>query len=365
MYDLQQPIFLVLQQICFSIAKTNIVYQPIHYDEKCLYENRISGINGPESLLHNPYTNSILTGTRDGKIIEIDIKSRKIKNTYIVSEMLGFGIIECDGSLTSMLKCGRPLGLQFKNDIFDEIYVADGIFGLYMINLQTRKLIMLADNQIVKYANDLIVVSDGIYFTESSQTCNDQNYLLCVIKHVSDGRVLFYNFSTLVTTSIADGLNFPNGIQYNAHKNSLLVAEMNSRRIIEITLNQECTFSVLLELPGYPDNIRLSHNNNKQLLMIPIPQVAEVADYFLAELPFIQRFLVNQLSYNSLLSLSSDISANSYLLIYNIWTDTIIEFISINNEVSPITFVLLIKSNVTNIRFYGSDTNTYISSCEF
>lgn len=68
------------------------------------------------------------------------------------------------------------------------------------------------------------------------------------------------NNDTKITTTYEDhrGLSFPNGIEFTANKSSLLISDLNNRRILMHHLRGPLkgTTNQLMWVPGYPDNIR-------------------------------------------------------------------------------------------------------------
>jgi len=158
---------------------------------------------------------------------------------------------------------GRPLGMRIVNN---ELYVADAIYGVYKIDLDTKKATPLVkiDQATPKMSlpNDLDVSSEGeIFFTDSSSKHHLNDLQLSEDKSSCVGRLFKYTEKTNKLEVVKDKLCFANGVQLNYYENLVLVAEMMAKRVLFIDTK---TFRVVrsLKVNGYPDNIRMNSDGN-------------------------------------------------------------------------------------------------------
>ncbi|MDE2430733.1 MAG: SMP-30/gluconolactonase/LRE family protein [Burkholderiales bacterium] len=169
---------------------------------------------------------------------------------------------------------GRVLGFDF--DASGNLIAADAFRGLLLIDKdkQIRVLTSSVDNTPIRYADGVVVGKNGkMYFTDASQRFGAkesggtfQASILDILEHSSTGRVLEYDPSTRMTTVIADGLCFANGIALSADQQHLFVNETGEYRVwkIDVTARQlnlkhrpdkKLASLILRDLPGYPDNL--------------------------------------------------------------------------------------------------------------
>jgi len=84
-----------------------------------------------------------------------------------------------------------------------------------------------------------------------------------LMEGASDGRLLSFCPETKKVQVLVDGLHFANGIQLDKGQNFVLINELAKARILKYHLkgSKVGTFEVFADnLPGFPDNIRMSHN---------------------------------------------------------------------------------------------------------
>uniref|UniRef100_A0A915KTP8 Strictosidine synthase conserved region domain-containing protein n=1 Tax=Romanomermis culicivorax TaxID=13658 RepID=A0A915KTP8_ROMCU len=260
-------VLLMLNDVSISAAYYELPQPPV-YDGALSPNNMLLNakyilkdeIHGPESILY--YKNSIYTGTKEGLIVEIKndqiARSIKLRSTKI----------ECAGSYDSETSCGRPLGLR----IFDENSIAfvDAYHGLYLLDLKTSQVSQLVDGgKIVNgkpltFLNDLAVLKNGtILFTDSSAKYTRRDFMLNILEHAQDGRLLSYDTKTKELRVLLNNLFFANGVEITLDENFALVSELTNARVLRYHLKgskagKVDTFSD--NLPGFPDNIRRSSN---------------------------------------------------------------------------------------------------------
>lgn len=161
---------------------------------------------------------------------------------------------------------GRPLGIEF--DAHDNLIVADAFRGLLAVTPDgnIRILSQHADGFEILYADDLDIAKDGkIYFSDASTKFGAQKFggtleasLLDLLEHGGHGRLLVYDPKTSMTHTLADGLNFANGIVLSGDQKSVLINETGSYRVLRywITGPDKGNLDTVVEnLPGFPDNI--------------------------------------------------------------------------------------------------------------
>jgi len=224
-------------------------------EAELLFHNQIIG---PESMLGDD-DNGIITGTYDGRIIQI-------KNGTIIRE-IRLGKEPC-GTFDLEPTCGRPLGLRWSSK--KSLIVADSYLGLYDVDLVSGKFHQLVaggqmvDGRPLTFLNDVEVLQNGtIFFTDSSSKWDRRRFVFNLLEHSSDGRLLSYCPETKKVRVLVDKLHFPNGIQLSKDQDYLLLNELSKARILKYHLKgpKTGTFEVFLDnLPGFPDNIRMSHN---------------------------------------------------------------------------------------------------------
>ncbi|KAI6209107.1 Adipocyte plasma membrane-associated protein [Aphelenchoides besseyi] len=223
-----------------------------------------SQVLGPESLYVEE--NTIYTGTWDGKIV-------KIVNATI-SKVLR--LVECDlkcGTYEDEPICGRPMGIRRLNS--REFVVADAYLGIFVVNFEDESIRRIfTSNQTIdevepRFLNDLDVLNEHtIIVSHSTAKYDRRRYLLVFMEQNPNGRLLKVNVNTGEAEILASRLRFPNGVQIHSDRESVLVAETSMAQIRRIFISGERKGQSEIfaqNLPGYPDNIRLS--TNKTLLI--------------------------------------------------------------------------------------------------
>lgn len=205
---------------------------------------------------------------------------------------------EFESQLVYLSRCSRPLGIRLSpNESY--LYVSDSLSGLYRVDLAARddgraksvvsKLIHFDANQRntslesskrILFGDDIAVAwsrgrdgGDLIYLTDCSQKWSLRYLLMVIAENDDSGRVLTFDTSSglirpLESVSPARlgeskswdwrNLSFPNGLELSATGSSLLISDLNNRRILLHHLEGPLSGQTdhLLWVPGYPDNIR-------------------------------------------------------------------------------------------------------------
>lgn len=174
---------------------------------------------------------------------------------------------------------GRPLGIAF--DKSGNLIVADAFFGLLSIS-SDKKITVLAtkaDNVPIAFADDVAIAADGkIYFSDASTKFNAKEIgdtmeasMLDLMEHGGHGRLLLYDPALGRATTIANGLNFANGVAVSHDQTYVLVNETGSYRIMRYWISgpKKGEIEPLLEnLPSFPDNISTGLNGRYWVALV-------------------------------------------------------------------------------------------------
>ncbi|XP_064915159.1 adipocyte plasma membrane-associated protein isoform X5 [Columba livia] len=259
-----------------------------------LWENQLVG---PESIVNIGvvFTDVLFTGTADGKIIKIE--DGKIKTIA----RIGHG--PC-GTHEDEPTCGRPLGIRVGPN--NTLFVADAYYGLCEVNPGTGEMKILVsaktliEGQKLSFVNDLTVTQDGrkIYFTDSSSKWQRRDYLFLIMEGTDDGRLLEYDTVTKEVKVLMVGLRFPNGVQLSPAEDFVLVQETTMARIRRYYVSglMKGGADMFVEnMPGLPDNIRLSSSGGYWIAMSAIrPNPGFSLLDFLSEKPWIKRMIFKE-----------------------------------------------------------------------
>ncbi|XP_032071388.1 adipocyte plasma membrane-associated protein [Thamnophis elegans] len=257
-----------------------------------LFENQLVG---PESIAN--IGDVLFTGTADGKILRIENGK--------ISTLARLGHGPC-GTREDEPTCGRPLGIRVGPN--STLFVIDAYYGLFEINPISGAVRPLVSSKIpiegknMSFLNDLTMTRDGrkIYFTDSSSKWQRKDYSLLIMEASDDGRLLEYDTVTKEVKVLMEGLRFPNGVQLSPAEDFVLVAETTMARIRRYYVSglMKGGEDLFVEnMPGFPDNIRLSSSGGYWVAMSAIranPGFSMVD--FLSEKPWIRRIIFKLLS---------------------------------------------------------------------
>lgn len=174
---------------------------------------------------------------------------------------------------------GRVLGFDF--DASGNLIAADAMAGL--LSISPNKSISMLLNQVdtlpLRYPDAVVVAKNGkIYLSDASMRFAPVDWggtfeasVLDIIEQSSTGRILEFDPATKLTTVIANGLSFANGLVLSEDQQSLFVAETGKYRIWQLPLiatrlnlsaptNHTLARIVFDNLPGYPDNLTRGTN---------------------------------------------------------------------------------------------------------
>ena len=192
---------------------------------------------GPEDVLIDTTTDTILTGTKDGAIWSVSEDGAQIRRVAHTA--------------------GRPLGLEWLPD--GRLLVCDAHRGLLAVDPakgEIDELVTEVGGAALRFTNNAAVATDGtIYFSDSSRHYGVENWKSDLIAHTQTGR-LFRRSGDGEVVTLLDGLAFANGVALTEDGGQIWVAETALARIRRIDPDGRDLGSIT-DLPGYPDNIAL------------------------------------------------------------------------------------------------------------
>ncbi|KAM5164399.1 adipocyte plasma membrane-associated protein [Mantella aurantiaca] len=257
-----------------------------------LYEGQLVG---PESIVN--IGDILYTGTADGQIVKIEDDK--------IHTIARLGKPPC-GTRENEPNCGRPLGIRVGPN--GTLFVADAYQGIFKVNPDTGEVERLVSSKtpiqgkLMSFVNDLTVTRDGrkIYFTDSSSKWQRRDYPLLVMEGTDDGRLLEYDTLTQEVKVLMGGLRFANGVQLSPAEDFVLVAETTMarvRRYYVSGLTKGGVDTFMDNLPGFPDNIRLSSTGGYWVAMsaVRLNPGFSMLD-FLADKPWIKKIIFKILS---------------------------------------------------------------------
>jgi strictosidine synthase len=155
---------------------------------------------------------------------------------------------------------GRPLGLEI--DPRDgALIICDAYRGLLRAD-QAGHTTVLADSYAgrrLKFTNNAAVAADGtVYFSDSSTRFRIEHYKQDLLEHRPNGRLFRYGPDANDLDLITDGLYFPNGVVLAPDESFLLVAQTAGYDILRVPLTGQAAGRpepFASNLPGLPDNM--------------------------------------------------------------------------------------------------------------
>jgi sugar lactone lactonase YvrE len=272
---------------------------------------------GPETIVFNPKDGHIYTGLKNGQIVKIDQNGQIHKIAQIGTETNeticnDFYSHPDHNHPQANAECGRPLGLRINSD-GTTLYVADAYYGILSIDLVTggKKLVFSSNDRRLsvplKFANDLDLNGDIIYFTDASHGRSYNEVLDEVLEGSSKGRLFSFNQATDEIKVLAENLYFPNGLQLTPEKDALLINENPMARILKfyLTGGKVGKTEVFVNLPGFGDTLR---STDKGTLMVPIAIARNSWHSNILDLtgkyPFIRQFLGYFINFHNLMTVT-------------------------------------------------------------
>lgn len=243
----------------------------------------------PESIVAGP-DGMLYTGMNTGEVVRFSPQALQVESS---PQTTPFDLIANTE--------GRPLGLVFHPEGF--LVVADAIKGLLKISLQGEVTVLSEASEGVpfRFVDDVAVSADGrfAYFSDASSKFDLNSYVLDILEHGPNGRLLEYDFLTGKTRTLLSGLQFANGVTISGNGDSVLVNETGEYRVIRYWLKGEKAGShteFIGGLPGFPDNIRTDANGNYWLA---IPSLRDPLLDSLADKPGVRKAMAKLLNYVS------------------------------------------------------------------
>jgi sugar lactone lactonase YvrE len=232
----------------------------------------------------------------------------KIVNGKIVKKIFISTTKDC--LMKPQSSCGRPLGIRRLNK--DWFIYADAVKGLAMVNFETGEFKILVhagkkyDGRWVSFVDDVDVIDeDNVVFTDASWLYDTTNLAPAFFGGLSTGRVYKYNIKTDTLTLLIDDMYFSNGIQIMPDKQSFIVSETLTARIYRhyFTGPKKGTTEIFMDnLPGHPDNIRLSSDKKTIWIALAVPRIAGKYESFdsMLKYPTVRKIMHNYMPHQLL-----------------------------------------------------------------
>lgn len=241
----------------------------------------------PESIAPGP-DGLLYTGMNTGEIVRFDPEKMQVTES---PQTTPFDLI--------VNTQGRPLGMVFHPEGF--LVVADAIKGLLKVSLQGEITVLTTESEGLpfRFVDDVAVSADGryAYFSDASSKFDLNNYVIDVLEHGGNGRLLQYDFQTGETKTLLSGLQFANGLTLSKEGDYLLMTETAAYQIIRYWLegDKAGTSDVFIDgLPGFPDNIRTDSEGNYWLA---IPSLRDPLLDSLADKPAVRKAMAKLLNH--------------------------------------------------------------------
>ncbi|XP_028809935.1 adipocyte plasma membrane-associated protein isoform X1 [Denticeps clupeoides] len=216
-------------------------------------------LKGPESFTADQEGN-VYTGTVDGKLWRIH------RDTLAFITQMGQNVPECGTNVDYEPVCGRPHGLRLDQD--GQLIVADSYLGLFKVDpMSGEKTLLLSskdgcDGIPFGFLNGLELSRNGtVFFTDSSTKWGRRHVRYEVIETNHLGRLLSYDPETGHVQTLLHSLFMPNGIALSPEEDFIILAETSIGRVSRYWLKGPEVGkkeTLINNMPGYPDNIRLS-----------------------------------------------------------------------------------------------------------
>uniref|UniRef100_A0A0R0K8U5 Strictosidine synthase conserved region domain-containing protein n=1 Tax=Glycine max TaxID=3847 RepID=A0A0R0K8U5_SOYBN len=221
-----------------------------------------SSLTGPQSLAFDSIGGGPYTGVSDGRIL-------KYEETYSGFVEFAYTLQNrnktiCDGiSDFSTLQetCGRPLGLSFYYQT-GELFIADAYLGPvkvpYYGGTATQLVADAQGNPFWISFQDLDPETGSVYFTEASSSFKLRDLHELLKNTDYSGNLYKYDPTTDQTSLLLSNL----AVAVSDNGSFVLVSELNSHRIRRFWLaGPKANISVLLQIPGRPENIKRNSKN--------------------------------------------------------------------------------------------------------
>ncbi|GAY37650.1 hypothetical protein CUMW_030670 [Citrus unshiu] len=155
------------------------------------------------------------------------------------------------------------------------LIICDNANGLHKVSEDgVENFLSYVNGSKLRCANDVVEASDGsLYFTVSSSKYLPREYYLDILEGKPHGQLLKYDPSSNITTLVADGFYFANGVALSRDEDYVVVCESWKFRCRKYWLKGERkrkleTFAE--NLPGAPDNINLAPDGTFWIAIIKL-----------------------------------------------------------------------------------------------
>ncbi|MGH3657669.1 MAG: SMP-30/gluconolactonase/LRE family protein [Micromonosporaceae bacterium] len=225
---------------------------------------------GPEDVV--VHDGVVITGVVDGRILRVDPDSGRTETLADTG--------------------GRPLGIELYAD--GRLLVCDAHRGLLVCDRKSGRIETLVaeyGGRPLRFCNNAAVAADGtVYFSDSSAHFGVDNWRGELIARSGTGRLLRRTTAGEVDV-LADGLQFANGVALAADESYVVVAQTGDYRLDRIWLTGDRAGhrEVLVELPGFPDNLSTGSDG---LIWVAVPNPRDpVFDVIVKTPPAVRRRL--------------------------------------------------------------------------
>ncbi|EAY89345.1 hypothetical protein OsI_10849 [Oryza sativa Indica Group] len=259
----------------------------------------VGEVFGPESIEFDRHGRGPYAGLADGRVVRWMGEDAGWETFAVMSPDWSEKV--CANGVESTTKkqhemerrCGRPLGLRFHGET-GELYVADAYYGLMSVGPNGGVATSLArevGGSPVNFANDLDIHRNGsVFFTDTSTRYNRKDHLNVLLEGEGTGRLLRYDPETKAAHVVLSGLVFPNGVQISDDQQFLLFSETTNCRIMRYWLEgpRAGQVEVFADLPGFPDNVRLSSGGGGGRFWVAIDCCRTAAQEVFAKRPWLR-----------------------------------------------------------------------------
>eukprot|EP01027_Heterolobosea_sp_BB2_P008831 GEZU01013102.1.p1 GENE.GEZU01013102.1~~GEZU01013102.1.p1 ORF type:complete len:541 (+),score=107.80 GEZU01013102.1:51-1673(+) len=274
------------------IPKFEGVLDPAVHNQLERAERLLEGkLHGPEDCTFDT-AGLLYCSTGDGSIVRL--KNLEGDKDYIAVETFartGEARPDCGRDEELEEVCGRPLHIQF-NSTNGHLLVADAYKGLLEFDERGNFVKALATHltspatvtddstrRRIRFANFFAISEDKqtVYLTDSSNKWHRKDWLKDILECKPHGRLLRYDARTGETTTLLEGLHFPNGVALSSDESFVIVLETTLSRIVRYYLKgpNQGTWDIFADnLPGIPDNVHVHHHHHgqQQLFWVALPK---------------------------------------------------------------------------------------------
>ena len=274
---------ILLLIIVVQLVSVNLAFEKT---QNVLSKSKIIHLNGsigPVSVAFDPNGEGPYIGVADGRILKLQLGSNN-RLFWAEFAVTSYHRRDCTSPFAPKMEhiCGRPLGLRFDTKT-GELYIADAYLGLQVVGPKgglATPLVQKFEGKPLVFTNDVDIDDDVIYFTDTSTKYQRWQFLTSFSSGDTTGRLMKYDKSTKKVTVLLGDLAFANGVALSKNKSFVLVTETTNFRILRYWLKGPLvgTHDVFVELPGFPDNIRINPKGDFWVALQAIRSVPSVSD---------------------------------------------------------------------------------------